>query len=283
MKKILLPTDFSENAWNAIFYALKLFKGVPAHFHILNTFDPNPRNKLGSKTSLRLGMLLEALAKSSKEGLTELKEYLLENHSEEEHTFEFHSIRGELQQAMKSLIGPKDIDVVVMGTHGATGARKIFMGSNAVRVIKSVNNCPVIAVPEGYNFQTLRRIVFPTDFTHFYDKYELIPLIELASHWESEIQVFHLAIEFVMSSLQNTNRKVLKDRLKTVDFKFHEVRIQTTITEGILDFADEQKADMIALIHYKHTFLEKINLEAVVKKIGYKTKTPLLVLPELAQ
>ncbi len=282
MKKILLPTDFSKNAWNAIFYALKLFHHGPVHFHVINTYDPNPRNVLGSKTSIRLGMLLEALAKSSHEGLKELQDYLLKNHQQPQHTFEFHSIKGELVEAVKMLKQQKDIDLIVMGTHGASGPRKIFMGSNTVRVLKSIDNCPIIAVPKEYNFQSLKRIVFPTDFTHFYEKYELAPLIELSSQWNSQVNAFHLSHEFILSKLQETNKKVLKNRFKGQNLSFHEVTLDTNITKGILKFASDQRADMIALMRYKHTFLEKINLEAVVKKIGYKTEIPVFVLPELA-
>lgn len=49
MKNILIPTDFSDSSWNALFTAVKLYANVPCHFYILNTYKPDIRNLLGKQ------------------------------------------------------------------------------------------------------------------------------------------------------------------------------------------------------------------------------------------
>ncbi|MGB5818974.1 MAG: universal stress protein [Saonia sp.] len=282
MKTILLPTDFSDNAWNAIFYALKLYQAIPCHFYIMHTYDPNPKNVIGARASVRLGMLLESLQKASEAGLAKTERYLEENHTHKNHKFEFLSIKNSVHEAIKEVQQKKDIDFIIMGTQGATGAKQIFMGSNTVKVIRSIRSCPVIAVPEDYNFQTINRIVFPSDYTRFYDQYELLPLIDLASLWKAQIRIFHIAKDFSMISTQELNQKMLGERLKDLEYEFYEFVIKTNIADGIHDFAQENKADMIALVHYKKSFMEKLTQEPIVTKLGFSARVPLLVLPELA-
>ena len=168
-----------------------------------------------------------------------------------------------------------------MGTKGATGAKEIFMGSNTVKLIKAIRNRPIIAVPDTYDFQALKQLVFPTDFTRFFNKFELLPLVGLALLWKTKIQILHVAQEFLLNDEQKANKDILKERLKDLEHVFNKVDIHTTVANAIGEFALESNADMVALIHYQHTFLEKLTQEPVVKKVGFHSKVPLMVLPEL--
>ncbi|WP_394749374.1 universal stress protein [Spongiimicrobium salis] len=281
MKNILLPTDFSDNAWNAIFYALKLFGKVPCHFYILNAYDPNPTNSLGSKTSVRVGMLLKSMAESSVQEMKKIERYFEEHYGNEMHAIDYISARGNLVEVVKNTQRKQRIDTIIMGTQGATGAKQIFLGSTTVQLMKSVRNCPLIAVPEKYNFQGLKQIVFPTDFTHFYERYELEPLLDMISLWDAALHVFYIAQEFSLSEAQKLNKKMLEERFKGINFKYHEVALKDNISRGIHQFAKTQNAEMVALMHYKHTFMEKLTQEAVVKNVGFHTEVPLLVMPNM--
>jgi hypothetical protein len=79
-----------------------------------------------------------------------------------------HSIKGQvffnlLLTEMENLINEKDIDVVVMGTQGATGAKEVFIGIQTMCAIKKLN-CPLLAVPANFNCEAPKDILFPTDF-----------------------------------------------------------------------------------------------------------------------
>ncbi|MGB5459442.1 MAG: universal stress protein [Eudoraea sp.] len=280
MKNVLLLTDFSNNAWNAIFAALKMHEHMECHFLLLNTYEPSFANILGDKSKERLGVIYDSLAKNSSIELDKILQYLEKNHANKNHTFEKRSVSNDMVNAVKEICNEKDIDLIVMGTKGATGAKEIFMGSNTVELIKMINSCPIFAVPSEHDFKGLNKILFPTEYTRPYTKYELKPLTELATTWNSEILIVHIAQEFSLNDEQLSNKKVLIKRLGNVEHSFHNVEIEVSVADSISKFAIESRADIIVLINYKHTFIEKLTREAVVKKVGFHTQIPLLVLPQ---
>ena len=281
MKTVLLPTDFSDNAWNAIFTALKIFETADCNFVLLNSYEPKITNLLGNKSKERLGVIYDSLSKNSKAQLKKTIEYLNTHHERNNHSFEFKSISNNLESAINEVVGEKDVDLIVMGTKGATGAKEVFLGSNTVRVIKKVRKCPIIAVPEDYDFKKLKKVVFPTDFTHTYLKRELRPLVDLVSLWKAEIYILQIAQENQLDEDQREHMKMLSKYLKGVGHSFHTVEMWNNVSEATAEFAKKNNADFIALIHYPHTFMEKLTREPVVRKIGFHTKIPLLILPDI--
>lgn len=282
MKRILLPTDFSKNAWNALFTAVKLYADVTCHFYLLNAHELSFANLLGHKGKQRLGVIYDSMEAYSNQELDKVLDYLKKNHKNSRHTFEKVSRTDDLESAIKEMVLKNDIEMIILGTQGATGAKEVYMGSHAVKVIKAIRNRPIIAVPENHDLQRLKRIVFPTDFTKPYESFELKPLIELASLWKTKITVFQVGQEFLMNDTQIANQELLVKRLGAIAHDFREVEFKTSVTEAIGDFAKEQKADMVAFIHYKHTFMEKLTREPVVKKVAFHSGIPLLILPELS-
>ena len=280
MKQILLPTDFSDYAWNAIFTALKIFSAEACQFHLLNVYEPHIENLVGLNVSNRAGTVYEALDTASKKGLQETMRVLKDYNTNTKHRFTSLSRPGELEKNILELVAEKDVDLVVMGTKGATGAKRIFLGSNTVKVLKKVDLCPVLAVPKTHDFKKLETVVFPTEFAHFFKKGSLYFLRELATTWKSKIAVLHIAQQFMLTKTQEQNKKILDNRLKDIDHSFHKEKIRSTVANAITDFAAAVDADMIALVRYQHTFLDGLTQEPVVKKVAFSTKVPLLVLPE---
>ena len=280
MKHVLLLTDFSENAWNAIFTAIKLYSDMECRFYLLNTYEPKTQNIAGFKSSSRAGVVYQSLSEASKEEIAKVGEYLDTNHKNPKHSFEVLSIAGDLVETIEQLIPKYDLDAIVMGTKGSTGAKEIFMGSNAVKVLKRVKNCTVIVVPEAFNFQKLKLVVFPTEYAHFYPKNVLRPLLRLFAQWKPQVNIFHVAQEFKLSELQRANKEILKKRFEDYPTSFHRVEIRTTVAEAIRQFTDEQKADMIVLTNHSHGFFEGLTQEPVVKKVTFRTQVPIMVLPD---
>src|SRR5690606_29880495 len=141
--------------------------------------------------------------------------------------------------ATKDIVLQKDIDTIVMGTQGATRAKGVFMGSQTVKVIKAIRNRSIVAVPEGYDFKDLKKIVFPTDYTEPYESFELQPMADLASAWNCKILVFQVGQEFLMNDVQKTNKEILTNRLQPVKHDFHEVEFKISVAQGIADFSKE--------------------------------------------
>ncbi|SDE34742.1 Nucleotide-binding universal stress protein, UspA family [Pricia antarctica] len=280
MKNILLPTDFSDNAWNAIFTAVKLYADVESRFYLLHAYEPNALNMLGRKDQKRLGTIYDSLSQYSEQELGRVLGYLIKNHGNPKHRFETVSKPNTLQDAILEVVSKQDIDLIVMGTQGATGAKQVFMGSNTVKVMKLVENCALLVVPSEYNFQTLKTVVFPTDFMKKYEKYQLSPLTELALLWKAEVKIMHVAVEYRFNDQQKLNQKLLKERFEGLALVFHNLDFEGDIAPTLQSFIKDAQIDLLSLVRYHHTFWEKFIGEPVVKKMAFHTEVPLLILPE---
>ena len=280
MKKILLPTDFSDNAWNAVFTALKLYTDIKCKFIILHAYEPKAMNMLGKKSQQRLGVIYDSLAQYSAQELDKIATYLNKNHINPNHSFETISRSDTLEGAVKELVSTSDIDLVVMGTQGATGAKEIFMGSNTVKVLKQLRNISILVVPNDYNFQKLQTLVFPTDYTRKYEKLELLPMIELTRLWNATIKVLHVAVEFILNDTQKTNIKILEERLAGSNYSLHELVFEASIAYSVEQYVAETRADLLTMVRYQHSFWERIIEEPVIKKIAFHSMVPVLFLPE---
>ncbi|WP_339656402.1 universal stress protein [uncultured Maribacter sp.] len=280
MKKIVLTTDFSENAWNAIFTALKIYADLDCHFYLLHAYEPSTLNLLGTKSQQRLGVIYDSLSKHSEQELEEMYKYFEINHKNPKHKLTTVSMAETLEEAVKDIVSQNDIDLVLMGTQGATGAKEVFLGSNTVKVLKTIKNIPIFAIPSGYNFQKLRTIILATDFAKTFKKNELDIIIELAKLWKAPIEIVHVAIEFNLNDTQNMNKTVLKERFAGLNYTFKNVPFEISISQSLNTYVGNKDSTILSIIRHHHTFWEKVIGEAIVKKIAFHSNIPVIFLPQ---
>ncbi len=282
MKQILLLTDFSDNAWNALFTALKLFERSETRFYIVNCFEPSFGNVLGDRSKERLAVIYDSLSQNSEQQLEEIRDYLHKNHSNPNHHFEMVSIGKDIVTAVREFIKDNEIDLIVMGARGATAAREIFMGSTTVKVVKKIRQKPILAVPEDQDFKHLNKILFPTAFGHRITSGEVAILVDMMTSWKSELTFFQVTQEPELNEDQQRNKEMLEKLFKDFDYHFSSAELEVSIEEAISAVVKKIKADMIAMIFYKHTILERLTREPVIRKMAFRSKQPLLILSEKA-
>ncbi len=280
MHNILLPTDFSDDAWNAIFTALKIFNKEECRFYLLHAYEPNLLNILGDRSEQRLAAIYDSLAAESQLKLKETLVYLNQNHKNPKHSFETVSKRDGLVSAVRDLQKQHGFDLVVMGTKGATGAKEVFVGSNTVKVIKDMRNCPILAVPGDYNFQVLKQIVLPTDYSHTFKGQSLALPKALAKKWGAPIHILYASSGQDLDPEQQAHKKQLVALLEGLHLNFREIALQADVSDVIESYVDEINADLLILVHHQHSFFERLTREAVIKKIAFKSEVPLLVIPD---
>ena len=279
MKNIVVLTDFSDNAWNALFTVLKLYEKVETSFLITHCFEPSIGGILGDKSKERLAVIYESLSTDSNMHLKGILDYLEKHHHNPNHQFKTISVADDLVDTIKKMLNENDIDLIALGARGATGAKDVFMGSNAVKVIKKIKQCAILAVPEDHDFKSLKKIVFPTDFSHRIKTEELEILKDLAELWESQIVLFQVSMESKLGEEQTQHKKALENELEELNYTYLTAEMKINIKSAINSIVEDSKADMIALINYSHTFLERLTREPVVKRMAFNAKVPLLVLP----
>lgn len=280
-KKILIATDFSKNAWNAIVYALELYKETACDFYILNTFTAT-RFLTDSLMVPEPGHDAYEKAKAeSDDGLTEVSRMITfreENNSK--HNFTSISIFDNLREAIEKVVEEKDIELVVMGTKGETNSFSLLFGSNAVDVMEKIRNCPVLVIPEEADSVYPKEIVFPTSYKTNIKRHELNHLVEIAKISKASIKILHIAEEDELDEQQLNNQKLLKEYFEGIEYSFH-LLSHMEMSSAINCFVESRESDMVAIINKKHTFFGSVFSQPLVKNITYHTKVPVLVMHDL--
>jgi len=275
MKKVLLPTDFSDNAWSAIVYAIKLYAKNECTFYIINACNIEV-----SKMSIMSNKLLNIMKEDAMKELLELKRMARIADANENHSFEIILSSENLVDAINRTIKTHNIDMVVMGTKGASKAKEIFFGSNTVKVIKKIKNCPILIVPDEFNFVKPRQIAFPTDYDRLYGDKVLNPLKKISTLYNSKIRILHIEEENELSDKQKFNIERLDENLSNFEHTFHWMPDYNKMTTVIQDFIEELDIDILAMASHRHSLIENIINEPIVKKIGFHPVIPFLVIPE---
>jgi nucleotide-binding universal stress UspA family protein len=280
MKHILVATDFSNDAYCALFYVAKLMASRPCTIYILNVFDENTPLH-GKKTKLfGSKKRLKELEKESKENLTSTYHKIIMDAENARHRFQIISKKGILVKVITKILDEHQIDLVVMGTKGQTGAKEIFLGSNTVQAANAITKCPILAVPKQIDYKAPKEIAFMTDLKKGCVKEAIAPLLYLASLTEASIRVMHINEEEILNKEQESHRKQLELCLKDVNHSFHWVQEFDDKAMVIDAFIEKMKVDMFAMIHHKRSFFEMLVREPVIKDISIYSDIPFLILPQ---
>lgn len=279
MQKILWATDFSDNAWNAIFTTVKLYADVECSFYILHAYEPGALHMLGKKNQLRLGTLYDSLAQYSQQELERIMEYFDKNNTNPKHRFKTISKSETLEEAVREIVSAEDIDLIVMGNRGATGAKEIFLGSNTIQVANTITTCPLLAVPKDIDYKIPKEIAFITDLKKGCTAKTIAPVLLLASLTRASIRVMHINEGNILYEEQESNKKLLEHCLKEVDHSFHWIRHIDDKARLIDDFLRELDIDMFAMVHQKRSFIQKLFREPIIEEVSVYANIPFLILP----
>lgn len=280
-KRILLPTDFSKNALNALRFALDFFQDQKCHFYIMNAYLVNGYSIDDLRMPKPGNKIHQAAHTASQENLQNVLEILKLHQNERKHTFHTISTNNSLLYSVKNIITKKDIDLVIMGTKGATGAKAIIYGTNTVAIMEEVTECPVMSVPEEFKFSRPKEIVFTTNYKSSFKRRDLEPLIEMARIHHTPIRVLHIKEDPELSPLQQNNKELLQQILEPVAFSFHHLS-PINIHKGIGAFMESRGSDMLAFLNKKHHYFKSIFTNPLVKDIGYHAIIPVLVLNDFS-
>lgn len=280
-KKILIPTDFSENAWNAITYAAALYKDTECRFYLLNSFLPAGHDSFQIMDSEPGTLTYDTAKKKSENGLTKTMETIGLQENNPKHSYLLISQHDELSCAIKSIINKHDIELVVMGTKGAGGKGSKLFGSNTIEVMEHVRNCPILGVPIDAHLIQIKEIVFPASFKTHYKRRELFHLLELAQIKEAIICVLHINKNGKLKIEQEENKLLLEECLEGVPFSFHEIG-GSDPAASVHRFVESRNSDMIAFINRKHSVFSKMFSTPMANELGMFSKVPFLVLHDLS-
>lgn len=280
MKTVLIPIDFSRNAWNALFTALKMYHRESCSFVLLHAYQPAAEGLFEDGSSKQLWEVYEGLHLKAEVKMTEVTTYLKNEYHNKRHTFRSLCLQGDLLDVVKNRMQQDPIDVIVLGTQGATGAKRVFLGSNTVRLIKHITSVPILAVPAQYDLQQLNTVLLPTDYIHAYSAGELKPVCDLVTPWRSELHVVYVANEPGLKPAQEEHKRQLEQLLKGINVHFDQIELQGNVSKTLRFYAATLRANLVVLLRHRHNLLDALTREPVVKQMAYQSDAALLVLPE---
>lgn len=271
MKNILLLTDFSDNAKNAIHYALHLFKNEACIFHLMHV------HKIGSFTSDDLMQapkesVYDSITKEPREALNKLKEELLTTFTNAKHTFETHIDFDVFIDAIKQAISKNKIDYLVMGTNGASGTKEVILGSNTVHVIRKIN-CKTLIIPENQTFTPIKELLLPLDPEDALDGKQFMDLIDF-------IETFKLHLHALRINPNNEKTDIESDDIENLalfNCKYHVVN-NVPMDFALSSYMQTNTIDFLSLFVKNEGFLDHFFSKANTKVNISKITKPILIL-----
>jgi len=277
-KKILLPTDFSKNAYNAINYAIELYKEESCEFFILHSYYLPGYEKSNLLSLEPTDKKLNEVKLRAEENMEQLKSLVHSNGNN--HSFYFLNEFGPCNEAIKKIVENEDIKLIIMGTHGETDNENIILGRNAVNVMEKVRNCPVLTIPNNIVFKKPNEIVFPTSYKTHYKESELTTLIEISKLTKAPIRILHIQSDKELNKKQEGKKELLNQILKDTNYTHH-ILFNLDLQKGVQCFTQSRESEMIAFINKKHHFFESIFSDPMVKELGNNAHVPVLALHDL--
>ncbi|MEB8345220.1 universal stress protein [Flavobacteriaceae bacterium KMM 6898] len=278
MKHILVPTDFSNDAYNALFFATQLFIDTKCTFHLLNNF--NEKTPLVSKkgAAYKGKELLYVLSAESKEGLLKTKHRIVLDTGNSKHVFNTISKKGEVIKTVEKLVKDLQIDLVVLGNKGITGAKDLFMGSNTTRVINTGLECPLLTIPKEIDFKIPKHLALVTDYKNCISGEQMTPVLEIAKIAGASIRIMHINKKEGLDKFESSNMTTLSKYLEGVDHTFHWMPNFASKSEAIQLFLEEIGTDFLIMFNNRHSVIENIFREPVIKKMTFNIELPFLVI-----
>ncbi|QHL86811.1 universal stress protein [Nibribacter ruber] len=271
MKTILTPTDFSPNAVNAIAYAAQVAKKVRGKLILVHAL-PFP---VASTPELPGGITPQkALREAYLRELEQLSKNLrLENGFAFD--VECYCTQGPLFQSLGTMVEEHKVDMIVMGTKGASGFMQKLAGTNALTIMRQVN-CPVLVVPATAQYTAWEKVAYASDFEKE-EKVFLQQLFTVTAPFAPIIEVMNVQAEEQLNLV--ADHQIIKAMVQDQPVQIKQVKAASVLA-GIKQYIQENQVQVLAVAIEKRTWLEALFHQSVSAQLAFASNLPILALPQ---
>jgi len=267
MKKILVPTDFSNNANNALKYANNFAKTINNKIVLLHSYLP-----LAGKYNMISGIVAEDIAIQKMSCEKKLEK--VSSKYVKVPVSHIVKIGDPIDEIIDSAQKSKS-QLIIMGTHGASGLKRILFGSNTSDVI-SKSNTPVLAIPQRYRFKKIKTIVYATDLNNTIN--ELKHIIPIAKQLNATIEVLNLNYSY---NLNEDKKQVVEKKIKALSYKKikmveQKATIEQTMIEQIKKYLVKTKPQLLVMFPEDKAWFDKLFISSKTEELANQIKLPLL-------
>ncbi len=262
MIQVVVPTDFSNNSYNALFYAAHLLKDRPCTFHVIHVHKDED----------------EEAQSDASEGLDAIVHRLIRDvGNNKKHELNKIALNGELVAGISEYIFKHKTDLMVIGNKGQDEVKDILFGNNAMQLVREVTQCPILVVPLEIDFKEVRKMAFISNYNQAISDENVKVLQWMTSMTAADLVPMtiedgtedNVALErkeaFLNALSLNVSNEVLlpvfEDKSKT-----------------ILEFVDLWSIDMLCMVYYPHHFFLEFIGKGIIKELNTKLTVPFLIL-----
>lgn len=248
VKRILIPTDFSETANLALEHAVHMAQLLDSEItllHVVSTIafrvnlpevdmDESQNTRLSGAVGARLAQFADDIKQRAGIKVNTLITY------------------GRIREEVVRIADEIDADMIILGTHGVTGLREFFMGSNAFRIVSEAGS-PVLSVQQSATKIGFSDVIVPID-NSFHSREKLGMAVRVAHTYNSTLHVCGLRSHDHHDEDLNAKFRM---KMKQVEDFLKEREVNYTITtlfcsniaKATMDFGAEKNADLIIIMN----------------------------------
>lgn len=264
MKTVIVPTDFSPAADNALHYAARLAQHVGAPLLLVHVYQVPV-----SMNDVPVMMLSADEMKKSADEMLERSRQELHRQFPDLHV-EAESRLGGINDELDDICKNTEPFAVVVGTHGASGLERLLFGSTTLSLIRHAHY-PVIAVPAGFNNFSARKIVWAADLLEP-QSFPAPVIVEIVQQLRAQLTVVHVELN---SETERVEPQDVLSQLQPLQPVYETIR-HDNVKEGVLRYLDESGADLLLVLPHEHNLVERLFFKLHAEGIVQDSKIPVL-------
>ena len=265
-KTILVPTDFSERAHNAVAQAAFLSGKIEAKLIIYHVYHRPAAEESHVFNLADLEKKIDKQFKNLLESLPQLKKI----------TYEFKKELGVSVDKIAGMANSEDVDMLIMATKGAKGFNEIW-GTKTAKIVK-MTETPVIVIPDNTGLQHLKKVALACDYSLKTEAASISFLTDLAIALGFSVDVVTLnREEKTMTKSEHANRDELIKQLGNVQASFTFTQ-HPHIDKGIMEYSKANNIDAVVVLSKNYSFIESLFHESLTDKMLFNSHIPLMVL-----
>lgn len=274
MKKILVPTDFSEHAIYAVDFAAQLTKKMEAELILLHVVEDSSVNSVRFTGEVELPDMQDRLfiLKLIEKATADLQG-AVQRYSEIPIKQEIRI--GNPYHSIREIITEHNVDLVVMGTHGTNNFTEALVGSNAEKVVRHAD-CPVVTLRQHVENVDFDNIVFATGLNDEDDTCMLV-VRNFQTFFNAKIHVVRVNTPNNFEA-DRISLPALKEYAEKCGFENYDTHVYNDVSEeeGIMHFAEMIDADMIAMATHGRTGFAHLLTGSIAEDVVNHAKRPVL-------
>lgn len=271
MKKILIPIDFSKHSEYAAKLASKMAKKNNSEVHLLHMIElPTGIIDMAAGSNFSIPESMLYIRKVRDKMLTWKERFFTKNENVT------HAIRFQNPfEGIRDYVKKHNIDLITMGSKGHTDIEEILIGSNTEKVVRT-SEIPVLVIKKDTDGFKFKNIVFASSFKTNKNK-AFEEFLDFANDFKSKIHLLKVNTPQKFENTQESKNKI-ESFVSEYDIPKYTVNVynDNSVEEGILNFASEVNADIIALATHGRSGLSHIFNGSITKNLSKSAIKPML-------